>query len=142
MNKRRQSRREFLGLAGVGMAGLAGEGLLGQAAFDETQGTEADPLHADLVVCNANIYTVDAQMPRAEALAVKGGRFAFVGSMAECKAFIGKGTQTFDAKQMTVVPGFIDCHNHASGNVLLYCEVLVRQKALFAPVSGSPTTRD
>ncbi|HEV2688192.1 MAG TPA: amidohydrolase, partial [Bryobacteraceae bacterium] len=32
--------------------------------------------------------------------------------------------QTFDAKQMTVVPGFIDCHNHAPGNVLLY-EVLV-----------------
>jgi hypothetical protein len=40
------------------------------------------------------------------------------------KALIGKGTQTFDAKQMTVVPGFIDCHNHATGNVLLY-DVLV-----------------
>ena len=25
---------------------------------------------------------------------------------------------------MTIVPGFIDCHNHAPGNVLLY-EVLV-----------------
>jgi predicted amidohydrolase YtcJ len=26
----------------------------------------------------------------------------------------------FDAKQMTVVPGFIDCHNHAGGQTLLY----------------------
>src|SRR5262249_26140037 len=35
------------------------------------------------------------------------------------KGFIGKGTQTFDAKQMTVVPGFIDCHIHADGALLL-----------------------
>ena len=63
-------------------------------------------------------------MPKAEAFAVKAGRFTAVGSNAEIKALIGKGTQTFDAKQMTIVPGFIDCHNHAPGNVLLY-EVLV-----------------
>ena len=36
------------------------------------------------------------------------------------KSFIGKSTQTYDAKGMTVVPGFIDCHNHAPGNTLLY----------------------
>jgi predicted amidohydrolase YtcJ len=47
-----------------------------------------------------------------------------VGSTADIKALVGKGTQTYDAKQMTIVPGFIDCHNHAPGNVLLY-EVLV-----------------
>jgi predicted amidohydrolase YtcJ len=35
-----------------------------------------------------------------------------------------KAAQTFDAKQMTIVPGFIDCHNHAPGNTLLY-EVIV-----------------
>ena len=63
-------------------------------------------------------------MPKAEAFAVKGGRFVYVGSTAEAKAFIGKATQTFDAKQMTILPGFIDCHNHAGGDVLLY-EVLV-----------------
>jgi len=40
------------------------------------------------------------------------------------KGLIGKKTQTIDAKQMTIVPGFIDCHNHAPGNELLY-EVLV-----------------
>ena len=58
--------------------------------------------------------------PKAEAFAVKGGRFVAVGSYAEVKPLIGKGTQTFDAKQMTVVPGFIDCHNHAGGDILLY----------------------
>ena len=35
-----------------------------------------------------------------------------------------RGTQTFDAKGMTIVPGFTDCHNHAGGTTLLY-EVLV-----------------
>jgi hypothetical protein len=63
-------------------------------------------------------------MPRAEAFAVKSGRFVAVGSTADMKALAGKSTQTFDAKGMTVVPGFTDCHNHAPGNTLLY-EVLV-----------------
>jgi len=79
---------------------------------------------ADLVVFNAKVYTVDSRAPKAEAFAVNGGRFVAVGSTEEIKALIGKGTQTLDARQMTVVPGFIDCHNHAPGNVLLY-EVLV-----------------
>ncbi len=124
MNERRPTRREFLGLAGVGMAGLAGGGPLGTTAFGDTQSANTDPRHADLVVFNAGVYTVDPQMPKAEAFAAKGSRFVFVGSSADAKAFIGKGTQTFDAKQMTIVPGFIDCHNHAGGNVLLY-EVIV-----------------
>src|SRR5258707_13323611 len=63
-------------------------------------------------------------MPKAEALAVKAGRFVAVGTSDDIRALAGKSTQTFDAKQMTVVPGFIDCHNHAPGNTLLY-EVVV-----------------
>ncbi len=47
-----------------------------------------------------------------------------MGTNVEIKALIGKATQTYDARQMTIVPGFIDCHNHAPGNTLLY-EVLV-----------------
>src|SRR5262249_15692024 len=52
------------------------------------------------------------------------GRFVAVGSTADMKALAGSGTETIEAKQMTVVPGFIDCHNHAPGNTLLY-EVIV-----------------
>jgi predicted amidohydrolase YtcJ len=114
MNQRR-NRREFMGLAGVSIVGAFG---LPRFFFD---------LHgrdADLVVFNAKVYTVDSRAPKAEAFAVKDGRFAAVGSTEDIKALIGKKTQALDAKQMTVVPGFIDCHNHAPGNVLLY-EVLV-----------------
>jgi predicted amidohydrolase YtcJ len=63
-------------------------------------------------------------MPKVEAFAVRGGKFIAVGSSADVKGLIGRSTEAFDAGQMTVVPGFIDCHNHAPGNELLY-EVLV-----------------
>jgi predicted amidohydrolase YtcJ len=120
MISHRHNRREFLGLTGVGVAGLASNCLLGVSA-----GTRSlDPRSADLVVFNAKVYTVDPGTPQAEAFAVKGGRFIFVGTQAEARTFIGKGTETLDAKRMTVVPGFIDCHNHAGGDILLY-EVIV-----------------
>src|SRR5215469_16555214 len=116
MRKHSHSRREFMGLAGaVGITGALGRPLL----VADLQGRDAD-----LVVFNARVYTVDSRAPKAEAFAVKAGHFAAVGTTEDMKAFIGKGTQTYDAKQMTVVPGFIDTHNHAPGNVLMY-EVLV-----------------
>ena len=111
------SRREFLNGTGAGLAALVAGGATRLAAA-------ADGPETDLVVFNARVYTVDAKMPKAEAFAVKAGRFTAVGSTAEMRALIGKGTQTLDAKQMTIVPGFIDCHNHAPGEVLVY-EVLV-----------------
>ena len=106
-----------MNLTGAGIAALAGGAWPGTAAAEEGR-------DADLVVLNAKVYTVDSRAPKAEAFAVKAGRFVAVGNTAEMKALIGKGTQAFDAKQMTVVPGFIDCHNHAPGEVLLY-EVIV-----------------
>jgi predicted amidohydrolase YtcJ len=110
MTVKRHSRRGFLSLVGAGIAGLP---LLAAEGPD-----------VDLVVFNAKIYTVDPRAPKAEAFAIKNSRFHAVGTSAEIKALAGKGTQTFDAKGMTIVPGFIDTHNHATGNVLLY-EVLV-----------------
>ncbi|MBV8845826.1 MAG: amidohydrolase [Bryobacterales bacterium] len=111
--KSRASRREFMSLAGAGIADLVG-GSWPQAA------RAAEGGDADLVVFNAKVYTVDPQKPRAEAFAVKAGRFAAVGNNAEIRALTGKGAQTFDARQMAIVPGFIDCHNHAPGTTLLY----------------------
>jgi predicted amidohydrolase YtcJ len=124
MTNHRHSRREFMSMAGAGIAGVAGGPWLGTAGAAEPQGTDLRAQDADLVLFNAKVYTADSSAPKAEAFAVRAGRFAAVGSNADIKGLIGKGTQTFDALQMTVVPGFIDCHNHAPGNTLLY-EVLV-----------------
>ncbi len=111
MKNYRHSRRGFLSLTGVGIAGVFGGPWLEATAAAETQ-------DADLVVFNAKVYTVDSRAPKAEAFAVKAGRFVAVGSNADIKGLIGKATQTFDARQMTIVPGFIDCHNHAPGEHL------------------------
>ena len=113
-----------MGLAGAGIAALVGEPWLNAAAAAQAQQAGLKPQDADLVVFNAKVYTVDARIPKAEAFAVKAGRFVAIGSTAEIKSLASKGTPTFDARQMTIVPGFIDCHNHAPGNTLLY-EVLV-----------------
>src|ERR1043166_3150452 len=106
------SRRDFMGLAGA--AGLAGA--WPGRAFAQT----GPAIEADLVVFNAKVYTVDPGAPRAEAFAVKAGRFVAVGASDEVKRLAGARTQSVDAKQMTVVPGFIDAHNHAPGAILLY----------------------
>jgi predicted amidohydrolase YtcJ len=117
----RRNRREFMGLTSAGLA-AAGGSWLGVAPA--VAAALAEPQDADLVVLNAKVYTVDASQPRAEAFAVKAGRFLAVGSTPDIKGLVGKNTQTIDAKQMTVVPGFTDCHNHAPGTTLLY-EVIV-----------------
>src|SRR5262249_48392253 len=87
-------------------------------------GGDAGAGHAGLVVLHAKVYNGDSRMPQAEAVSLKNGRFLSVGANEKGKRIRGKDTLTVDAKQMTVVPGFIDCHNHAGGEVLLY-EVLV-----------------
>ena len=79
----------------------------------------ADPQEPDLIVFNARVHTVDGAMPKAEAFAVRAGRFAAVGSN-DIKGLAGRKTQVYDAKGMMVVPGFIDAHNHAGGEGLLY----------------------
>lgn len=83
-----------------------------------------DPRSADLVVRNARVYTMEPAAPQAQALAVRDGRLVAVGSSDAVRALIGRGTEVLDARGMTIVPGFVDCHLHASGETLLY-EVLV-----------------
>ena len=124
MKKRTHSRREFVSFTGSAVAGLAGLPWLEGTPSAQTPTPAANSTDPDLVVFNAKVYTVDAARPRAEAFAVRGGRFLAVGTTDEMKALAGKSTRTFDARQMTIVPGFIDCHNHAPGNTLLY-EVIV-----------------
>ncbi len=66
----------------------------------------------DLIVLNANIYTVDSARPRAQALAVKDGRFVLVGSNADVEAIAGPQTERLEAGGHTIIPGMIDAHAH------------------------------
>src|ERR1700743_3974722 len=117
MKKKIRSRRQMWGLAGAGLACMG----MRTARASALLGNWSAP---DLVVLNARVYTMDPKLPQTEAVAGKGDRVAALGTTKEIKGLVGRSTRIIDAQQMSVVPGFIDSHNHASGNTLLY-EVLV-----------------
>jgi len=70
---------------------------------------------ADLIVTNARIYTSDVNRPVAEALAVRGGRIAFVGSNRGALALAGPRTERLDLTGRTVIAGMVDAHAHLLG---------------------------
>jgi predicted amidohydrolase YtcJ len=67
---------------------------------------------ADRVYVNGTIYTVDKAFSKASAMAVKDGRFIFVGDEAGAKAYMGPLTFVIDLKCHTVIPGLHDAHVH------------------------------
>jgi len=70
------------------------------------------PSTADLIVENARVITMDADRPRAEAVAIRGGEIAAVGDRASMRDLHGRDTRSIDAGGNTVVPGFIESHMH------------------------------
>jgi predicted amidohydrolase YtcJ len=117
------TRGEFLGF-GAALAGAFTVGRLpgtASAAAPEQPPPPAPTAgEPDLIVVNARVYTSDAALPRAEAFAVKNGRFAAVGSTADVRNLATRRTAVVDAQRMTVTPGFIDAHCHPSGVQELY----------------------
>ncbi len=69
-------------------------------------------IHADLVVLNGNVVTVDDARPRVEAFAVLAASFVAVGSTSDIEPWVGPATTVIDAAGRTVTPGFIDAHMH------------------------------
>lgn len=67
---------------------------------------------ANLILTNARVVTVDPQQPSAEAVVVSGNRIAYVGSSAGAESWRRASTRVVDARQRTVMPGFIDSHAH------------------------------
>jgi len=67
---------------------------------------------ADLIITNAKVWTVDSELPNAQAVAVLGGRIVAVGSNAEIDAWRGPSTHVIDAGGKLLLPGFNDAHVH------------------------------
>jgi predicted amidohydrolase YtcJ len=87
-------RRDFLGTLGAAvLAPLTG-------------------LEPAVVLYNANIWTVSDSLPRAQAVAIRDGRFLAVGSNDEIPHLATPVTRKFDLGGNTVLPGFNDAHAH------------------------------
>ncbi len=67
---------------------------------------------AELIVTNAKVLTMDEARPRAQAVALAGGKILAVGTAAEVMALAGRGTQVIDAGGRTLLPGFVESHLH------------------------------
>jgi predicted amidohydrolase YtcJ len=64
------------------------------------------------VLLNADIRTMDARRPRAEACSFSKGRILDIGAERAVLARAGADADILDAGGRTVLPGFIDCHTH------------------------------
>lgn len=67
---------------------------------------------ADIVIRNGRVLTMDAERPRADAIAIVGNRIAAVGTEAEIAGWVGASTRVIDAGGATVMPGFVESHIH------------------------------
>jgi predicted amidohydrolase YtcJ len=67
---------------------------------------------ADVVYLNGNVYTMDEKNPRVSAMAIKNGRFRYVGSDKGARKYVGNKTSVVDLRSRTVLPGLIDSHLH------------------------------
>ena len=69
-------------------------------------------VEADLVLLNGKVVTIDPANSVAEAVAVKEGRVLWVGSDRDVKGLVGRSTRVIDLGGKTVLPGFVDSHEH------------------------------
>ncbi len=69
-------------------------------------------LFAETVYKNANVITVDRRNPRAQAVAIRDGKFVGVGNDDDIEGLVGPTTRVEDAGGLTIIPGLIDAHIH------------------------------
>jgi predicted amidohydrolase YtcJ len=111
------SRRTFMALAGAA-AGATGIGLGGGRAFADTK------TPADLILTGGTV--IPLATPGAapvEAIAVRGGQIAALGTAADIAGLKGDDTKVVDLAGRTLLPGFVDPHQH-SCFVALFEELL------------------
>ena len=73
---------------------------------------QKEQFHAEVVIKNGNIYTVDDDHPKAEAVAIDKGRIVFAGNNEEVEKWITEGTKVIDLEGKTMTPGLIEGHGH------------------------------
>ena len=100
----------------------------------------------EMILFNARVLTMDTGNPRAQAVAIAGGRIVAVGSDAEVLPLAGPQTQCIDAMGKTLLPGFIESHMHlfAGGAELSQLQLggVVGEAALTQAVRDFASVRD
>lgn len=67
---------------------------------------------ADTILVNGQVYTLSAEQPVVEALAITDGFIVAAGDVSSVKALAGPETNSFDLQGQVVMPGLFDLHVH------------------------------
>src|SRR5438105_15507295 len=68
--------------------------------------------HAELIIHNGTIHTMDPLHPAAEAVAIAGGRILAVGQLEAVESTAHANTRRLDLGGRCLIPGFNDAHVH------------------------------
>src|ERR1700724_1609264 len=96
------SRREF----------VYGMGAIGAFILFSSDLFSIDRTEPELIIYNGSFWTVNPRQPRAQAVAIPGGRFLAIGSNDEVLALAAGNAKKIDLGGKPVLPGFIDAHSH------------------------------
>ena len=123
------SRREFLGLFAAAIPLLS---------FGK--------MTPEIILYNGNIFTVNPHEPKAQAMAIAGGRLIAVGGNVDVLSMATAKTKKIDLGNKTVLPGFIDSHSHPASSGLMHlkridCDlrsIKEIKEAIQKRISGTP----
>jgi hypothetical protein len=73
---------------------------------------QSQPRHADLLLFNGKVITMNPAQPRAQAIAIQQGRIVWVGADEAGRKLFGRTIPKMDLHGSTVLPGLIDAHTH------------------------------
>ena len=119
------TRRDFFGFSAVAAASMYGSANAAENAQGSTQGGKGDFTKiinqkpdfkgkpADTIIYG-HFYTAYEPGIAARAVAIKNGKFVYVGDENGVKEFKGAKTKILDYKNGVIMPGFIDGHLHGA----------------------------
>ena len=109
--KHATSRRDFLKyMGGAAVSAFAATAVEPAAAMGNRASANAP---ADVIFRRGTVLTMNAETPRAEAIAIRGNRILAVGTAEHVDKFRGSTTRTIDLDGRTLMPGLIDPHMHS-----------------------------
>jgi predicted amidohydrolase YtcJ len=77
-----------------------------------SKGSVVEELGADMILVNGKVVAVDPEGTDAEAVAVRAGKILMVGPNEEIEALAKSSAKVIDLKGRTLIPGFVDSHEH------------------------------
>lgn len=83
-----------------------------QSASIKSSGPQSKAQVAGTIFTNGVVYTVNANDPIAQAMAISDGKILFVGQQTEVEKFVGPDTKKVNLNGGMIMPGLIDAHLH------------------------------